>query len=61
MYFDNSFTIKRHSNYYNNFQEFFAVVKYYLKKYKNRSDIEITIDKNNFSIIFTGKGNLRFY
>lgn len=61
MYFHNSFTIKRHSNYYKNFQEFLAVVKYYLKKYKNKPDIEIIIDKSNFSIIFTSKGNLRFY
>ena len=59
MYFDNSFTIKRH--YYNNFQEFYLIVKYYLKKYKNRLDVKITIDKDNFSIIFTGVGRLKFY
>ena len=61
MYFDNSFKIERHSNYYNNFQEFYLIVKYYLKKYKNRLDVKITIDKDNFSIIFTGEGNLKFY
>lgn len=61
MYFDKSFSLKRHSSYYKSFSDFLLAVKYYLKRYKNDPDIEISIDKDNFSITFTGKGNIYFY
>lgn len=59
MYFDKSFTLKRHN--YKTFSDFMAIVKYYLRQYKKDNDIDITIDRDNFSIVFTGKNNVCFY
>ena len=59
MYFTDRFVIKRHE--YKDFQSFFAAVKYYFRRYRNRPDVEIIVDKRSFCVIFKAKGRLRFY
>lgn len=58
MYFNNEFKLKKSD--YSRREDFIAIVKYYLKRFKNNSNIDIKINKD-VSISFIGKNGTCFY